>query len=145
MNYQELLNVLEGKTGKRIFGATLADVLETSRQNISKKINNPNVEVTVSELVKIEAEFGVRIYRSGGYTGERQNDTAVDEKLKGFGVRLSELQGKHNFLDREMATLLKISEKDYIKLVVGKALPTIEVLCRIKQNFKVLIDELLWG
>lgn len=145
MNYQELIKILEEKTGKRVFGSTLADILGGSKQNMNQKVRNPNSEVTVSELVKIEAEFGVQIYRSGGYTGERQNNTAVDEKLKGFGVRLSELQGKHNFLDREMATLLKISEKDYIKLVVGKALPTIEILCRIKQNFKVLIDELLWG
>ena len=144
MNVNELKEMLENATGQKIYLSDIAKIFGVGRANISDRAKR-NSEVTVSELVKIEAEFGVQIYRSGGYTGERQNDTAVDEKLKGFGARLSELQGQHNFLDREMATLLKISEKDYIKLVVGKALPTIEVLCRIKQNFKVLIDELLWG
>ena len=145
MNYQELIEILEEKTGKRVFGSTLADVLGGSKQNMNQKVRNPNSEVTVSELVKIEAEFGVQIYRSGSYSGERQNDTSLGERLKGFGVRLSEIQEKHNFLDREMATLLKISEKEYIQLVLGKKLPTLEILSAIKQNFKVFIDELLWG
>ena len=78
-------------------------------------------------------------------SGERQNDTSVDEKSSQFGKRLSELQEKHNFLDREMATLLKISEKEYLKLVVGKLEPNLQILNRIKQNFKISIDYLLYG
>ena len=108
---------------------------------MSKKLNNPNVEVSVSDLRKVERAFNVVIYRTEGYSGERQNDTSLGERLKGFGVRLSEIQEKHNFLDREMATLLKISEKEYIQLVLGKKLPTLEILSAIKQNFKVFIDE----
>ena len=145
MNYQELTTILEEKLQRHVFGAALAEAVQTSRQNMSKKLNNPNVEVSVSDLRKVERAFNVVIYRTEGYSGERQNDTSLGERLKGFGVRLSEIQEKHNFLDREMATLLKISEKEYIQLVLGKKLPTLEILSAIKQNFKVFIDELLWG
>ena len=78
-------------------------------------------------------------------TGERQNDTTVKEKSAKFGLRLVELQEKHNFLDREMAQLLKISEKEYLKLALGKLKPDLDILNRIKQNFKVSIDYLLYG
>ena len=78
-------------------------------------------------------------------TGARQNDTKVENKLKNFGKRLSELQAKHNFLDREMAKLLEISEKNYIAIVLGEKLPDINILNKIKQNFSVSIDSLLYG
>ena len=76
---------------------------------------------------------------------ERQNDTSVEEKFSAFGKRLSKLQERHNFLDREMAQLLNISEKAYISLVVGKSKPNIDVLNCIKRNFKVSVDYLLYG
>lgn len=144
MNFQELQNLLENKAQKRVSGSLLADVLGSSRQNINQKINNGS-PVTVLELQKVEAEFGVSLYKSGAYDGSRQNDTSLEEKIKSFGKRVSELQAQHNFLDREMATLLKISEKDYLKLVTGKTLPNLDILMNIKRNFKVSIDYLLWG
>lgn len=144
MKFQELQNLLENKAQKRVSGSLLADVLGSSRQNINQKINNGS-PVTVSELQKVEAEFGVSLYKSGAYDGSRQNDTTLEEKIKSFGKRVSELQAQHNFLDREMATLLKISEKDYLKLVTGKNLPNLDILMNIKRNFNVSIDYLLWG
>ena len=45
---------------------------------------------------KIEEHLGISIYQSGVYSGERQNDTAVDEKSSQFGSRLSELQAQHS-------------------------------------------------
>lgn len=144
MNFQELQNLLENKAQKRVSGSLLADVLGSSRQNINQKINNGS-PVTVSELQKVEAEFCVSLYKSGAYDGSRQNDTTLEKKIKSFGKRVSELQAQHNFLDREMATLLKISEKDYLKLVTGKNLPNLDILMNIKRNFNVSIDYLLWG
>lgn len=144
MNFQELQNLLENKAQKRVSGSLLADVLGSSRQNINQKINNGS-PVTVSELQKVEAEFGVSLYKSGAYDGSRQNDTTLEEKIKSFGKRVSELQAQHNFLDREMATLLKISEKDYLKIVTGKNLPNLDILMNIKRNFNVSIDYLLFG
>lgn len=78
-------------------------------------------------------------------TFDRQNDETVYEKSTQFGKRLFEIQSKHNFLDREMATLLKISEKDYLKLKLGKIEPTFDVLLELKRNFKVDIDWLMFG
>lgn len=144
MNFQELQNDLENKIHKRVSGGLLADTLGGSRQNINQKINNGS-PVTVAELQKVEAVFGVSLYKSGAYDGSRQNDTTLEDKIQNFGKRLSELQAQHNFLDREMATLLKISEKDYLKLVTGKNLPNLDILMNIKRNFNVSIDYLLWG
>lgn len=78
-------------------------------------------------------------------TGERQNDTTIPEKVQRFGDRLGDLQDKHEFLDREMAQLLKISEKDYISLKLNKIEPDLDVLNRLKQCFKVSIDHYLYG
>ena len=75
----------------------------------------------------------------------RQNDILIEEKLLSFGKRLSLLQAHHNFLDREMAKLLKISEKSYLSLIVGNTKPDIDVLNQIKRNFKISIDYLLYG
>ena len=78
-------------------------------------------------------------------SGNRCNDTNVNEKLSGFGKRLSNLQAKHNFLDREMAVLLNITERAYISLVTGNKMPDLSILNRLKQNFKVSVDYLLYG
>ncbi len=75
----------------------------------------------------------------------RQNDESVYERISQAGKRLVEIQEKHNFLDKEMAKLLKISEKDYLKLVTGEMDFDINILNNIKQNFSVDIDWLLYG
>lgn len=145
MNYIELQTDLQNKINKKISRSKISEILGTSRQNLNTKFNNPKSEVSISDLQKIEKYYGITIYKSGNNSGERQNDTTVNEKSSQFGKRLSELQAKHNLLDREMATLLKISEIDYIKLVTGKLKPNLDILNRLKQNFKVSIDTLLYG
>lgn len=144
MNFTELQNDLQILTKQKISLAKIGEVLSLTRSNISKRAQNKS-EVSVSELQKIEKFYGVSIYKTSAYSGERQNDTQVEQKSSQFGKRLSELQAKHNFLDREMAKLLDITERTYISIVVGKKQPDIGVLNRIKQNFKVSIDYLLYG
>ncbi len=78
-------------------------------------------------------------------SGKRHYDTSVESRLEGFGARLCELQSLHNFLDREMSVLLKITEAEYLELVANKQKPSLEVLNRLKENFKVDVDELLYG
>lgn len=78
-------------------------------------------------------------------TGERQNDTTIQERVSHFGERLGDLQDQHEYLDKDMARLLKISECDYIDLKQGDELPDLDVLNRLKQCFKVSIDYLLYG
>lgn len=78
-------------------------------------------------------------------SGERCYDTSIELRLKGFGARLSALQAKHNFLDSEMARLLKITEQQYCEIVENKQKPSLEILNNLKENFKVDIDEMLYG
>lgn len=144
MDFIELQEEISKISAKKASLAEFGRILDLSRSNISLRARN-NSEVTVTELQKLESFYGVSLYKTVSNSGERQNDTSVDEKSSQFGKRLSELQEKHNFLDREMATLLKISEKEYLKLVVGKLEPNLQILNRIKQNFKISIDYLLYG
>lgn len=153
MNILELQENLQNLTGKKISQTELGFAMgNLKRQTVNTRIKN-NSEVTVSELLNAQNYLQANIFirsddkniQVSDNSGERQNDTAVDEKSSQFGKRLSELQAKHNFLDREMATLLKISEEAYLKLVVGKIQPDLNVLNRLKQNFKVSVDYLLYG
>lgn len=144
MDISEAIEKLHKLTNARIVKADLAralgiDPAALRRKEISK------IELKPNEVQKLEEYFRIKLLNQKDYSGERQNDTTVDEKSSQFGARLTELQDKHNFLDREMAQLLKISEKDYIKLVVGEKQPDINILNRIKQNFKISIDYLLYG
>lgn len=152
MLLRELRDNLQNLTKHRITNEYFASLFGTSPQNISKRIKN-NSEATVSEVELVQNDAGIKFYVCADdpntviidNSGERQNDTTVDEKSSQFGIRLSELQAQHNFLDREMAQLLKISAKEYQKLIVGKIQPDLDILNRIKQNFKVSIDQLLYG
>ena len=94
MNFNDLQAILQNLTNKKISLAEIGRILELTRSNISKRAQSKS-EVTVSELKKIEEHLGISIYQSGVYSGERQNDTAVDEKSSQFGSRLSELQAFH--------------------------------------------------
>ena len=152
MNFVEFQEGLQKLTNRKITQSDFARILNVGRANISDRIKR-NSQVNTLEVEKIQNDVGINLYvrvdstdiKISENSGERQNDTSVDEKSSQFGKRLSELQAKHNFLDREMAQLLKISENDYLKLVVGKIQPDLNILNRIKQNFKVSIDYLLYG
>ena len=152
MNFIELQECLQKLTERKITQSDFARILNVGRANISDRIKRGS-QVNTSELEKIQDSLGVKLYarvddnniKICDNSGERQNDTTVDEKSAKFGLRLVELQEKHNFLDREMAQLLKISEKEYLKLALGKLKPDLDILNRIKQNFKVSIDYLLYG
>ena len=145
MNFSELLDTLQKlKSGYKINQMSIANILGLSRQTMSKRFQM-GTEVTVSELQEIENFYNVSLYKNQTNTFDRQNDETVYEKSSQFGKRLFEIQSKHNFLDREMATLLKISEKDYMKLKLGKIEPTFDVLLELKRNFKVNIDWLVFG
>lgn len=124
----------------------LGDAINVERRAMSGRASR-NSKFKPEEIALIEKAFNINlsVVSISDNSGERQNDTLVDEKFKDFSKRLVQLQNKHNFLEREMGTLLQISEKDYIKLVKGTKEPTIAILNRIKQNFKVSIDYLMYG
>lgn len=147
MYYNDLLTKLTFLTKRNnLSQQEIGDAINVERRAMNGRARR-NSKFKQDEIEKIEHAFNVNlsVVSISDNSGERQNDTSVDEKSSQFGKRLSELQAKHNFLDREMAQLLKISEKDYLKLVVGKIQPDLNILNRIKQNFKVSIDYLLYG
>ncbi len=97
--------------------------------------------VNINWLLTGEGE----IFVNNKNTLERCCDNTVKDKLSQAGKRLVIIQEKHNFLDREMAKLLEISEKDYLKLVTGQLDFDIYILNNIKKNFIVDVDWLLYG
>ena len=118
---------------------------ETGEQKPSAKLIEALVLVCNVNIRWLYTGRGQMFYNPDSDTWDRQNDTTVLEKFNDFGKRLSELQASHNFLDREMAILLGISEKQYISIVTGRISPTIDILNKIKQNFKISIEYLLYG
>ncbi len=143
----KVLAILQFLTNKFITQADIAEALGITKSAVNKKLMRDS-HFRPGEIEQIEKHFGVNFSDfklATPNTFERQNDTTVNEKSSQFGKRLSLVQEKHNFLDREMAKLLKISEDEYIDLVCGDKEPDLQILNCIKQNFKVSIDYLLYG
>ena len=61
MKLDELLNIIQKKTGTYVNQTTLATALGITRQTISNRIKG-NSEVTISELKKFEEFFGVNLF-----------------------------------------------------------------------------------
>lgn len=146
-DYNNVLTRLTFLTKRNnLSNSEIGKIINVERQAMSGRADR-NSKFKPDEIEKIEKYYDVDLNSIVilDNSGSRQNDTSLEEKIKNFGKRVSELQAQHNFLDREMATLLKISEKDYLKLVTGKNLPNLDILMNIKRNFNVSIDYLLWG
>lgn len=145
MNFSELLEALQKlKQEYKINQMSIAGVLGLSRQTMSKRFQL-GTQVTVKELQDIEQYYNVHLYKSNSNTLDRQNDTTIPQKAERFGHRLAELQDKHEYLDKDMAKLLRISEVEYIDLKCGDVEPDYKTLIRLKQLFKISIDWLLFG
>ena len=61
MKVTELLNLIQNKTQKEINQSMIAKALGVTRQTISNRIRN-NSEITISELVKIEDFFNIKLF-----------------------------------------------------------------------------------
>lgn len=154
MNYIEFQESLQNlKRDKKIRQADIARALNTSTSNLSQKFSNPKSEVTISDMEKVQDFLDIKLYaRMDNHENkvisnslDRQNDTSIPQKAERFGYRLAEIQDKHEYLDKDMAKLLRISEEEYIDLKLGDSEPDLNTLSRLKQCFKVSIDWLLFG
>lgn len=154
MNFAEFLANLQNFTNNcKLRQADIARGLNTSTSNLSQKFSNPKSEVSISDAEKVQDYLGIKwliradnpdIYVCDN-TGERQNDLSLNNKIESVGQRYGQLQDQHDYLDKDMAKLLNISEDDYISIKCGDALPNIEILTLTKQKFKVSVDWLLFG
>lgn len=152
MLFSELKNTLQNLQNKKITNEYFANLYGTSSQNISKRVKNAS-EVTVKELELVQKDSGILLYiktddkkyKVINNSLERKNDTRINEKTREISQRLNDIQKKHEYLDKDMANLLKISEQDYISLKSGKKALDIAIINHFKQFFEISIDWLLYG
>ena len=118
---------------------------ETGEQKPSGKLIEALVLLCNVNAYWLYSGIGNMFFNPDENSGERCNNTEIIKKTADFGKRLSYIQAKHNFLDREMAKLLNISERTYVAMVTGSKAPDLNTLNLIKRNFNVSIDYLLYG
>lgn len=139
MNFYELLSDLQNLIkDRKVRQIDIANALNTSKSNISQKFIN-NSEVSVSELLKIQDYFGVKIF---------VKIASCDNRLanfKTFGERLNYLMAENNLTVDKLAKDLEISQSLIEKLGLDKTEPDLKILRKLKDYFKVSIDMLLDG
>ena len=143
MNIDELYTILQ-EYNLRPSHRDLALLWGMDEASFSRK-RKSKTDIKQKNIIQTEQHYNVRITKTLNNTGERQNDTTVKERVSHFGERLGNLQDQHEYLDKDMAKLLKISEEEYIELKLGDAEPDLEILNRLKQCFKISVDVLLYG
>lgn len=141
MNYNELLNSLQKLIKDRTLRQVdIARALDTSKSNISQKFIN-NSEVTVSELLKVQDYFGVKIY-------VKNNEGAGMHPLaqyKTFGERLNYLMGENNLTVEKLSELSGIAESTIEKLGLDKIEPDLKTAKKLKGIFHISLDLLIDG
>lgn len=61
MNYSELKSKIDNYLNTNVSQAKIAKALDTTVQNLNKKIKNTNTEVTLSDIYKVENYFKISI------------------------------------------------------------------------------------
>ncbi len=142
MDFYELLNDLQNLIkDRKVRQIDIANALNTSKSNISQKFIN-NSEVSVSELLKVQDYFGVKIFVK---MDELANYDSTLAGFKTFSERLNYLMAENNLTVDKLAKDLGVSESLIEKLGLGKAEPDLKILQKLKAYFKVTIDSLVDG
>ena len=153
MLINELKSDLQNLIGRNLSQTELGIAMgNLKRQTINTRIKN-NSEVTVTELLNAQKYFKKPLYVRTDEKNykfiknslERRNNIEISEQINYISIRLNEIQEKHEYLDKDMAKLLKISEDEYIDLKSCKKELDIKTLNRLKQLFEISIDWLLYG
>lgn len=72
MNFNEIQNILNEKTGCKVSQSDIAQVLKVTRQNINKRLKN-NSELSFNEILEIENYYNISIVNNN-FSKENQND-----------------------------------------------------------------------
>ena len=147
MDFNTLLTKLIYLTKRNnISNTEIGIAINVERRAMSGRAER-NSKFKPNEIEQIENAFNVKL--SDAFITpnslEENNDITIPMKVETFGKRLSVIQDKYEYLDKEMAKRLRISEEDYIDLKCGNIEPTFKILVRLKQCFRVSIDWLLFG
>lgn len=141
MNYNELLNSLQKLIKDRTLRQVdIARALDTSKSNISQKFIN-NSEVTVSELLKVQDYFGVKIY----VKNDERAEMLPLAQFKTFGERLNYLMGENDLTVEKLSELSGIAESTIEKLGLDKIEPDLKTAKKLKEIFHVSLDLLIDG
>lgn len=76
---------------------------------------------------------------------KKRNNFTVQENFKKCGHRIIKLQEKNDLSNKEMAKIMGISEGTYMKICAGNDTPNEKELNRLKENFDVDMDWLMYG
>lgn len=142
MNFYELLNNLQNLIkDRKVRQIDIARALETSKSNISQKFINDS-EVSVSELLKVQDYFGVKIFIK---KEELENYNENLANFKTFGERLNYLMGEHNLTADKLAREIDTPASLIERLGLDKTEPDLKILKKLKDYFNVSIDLLIDG
>lgn len=147
MDYNSVLAKLVYLTKRNdISNAEIGNALGISRAGVSKRAIR-NSKFKPDEIEKLENHFGVCFddVKIDENIPELINPEKVKTNYSLAGRKLSKIQDKYGFLERDMAARLQTSESRYRRLVLGKEELTGKDLLNIKISFGEKIDEFLFG
>lgn len=110
--------------------------LNVGRAAISKRAER-NSKFKPHEIEAIEDYFGICFddVRIEENIPELIEPEKIKQNIELAGRKLSYIQDKHDFLERDMAARLNTSESRYRRLVLGKEELTLKDLAQIKIHF----------
>ena len=139
MLLREYKEALQEDSKYKITNTTIARILNTSSQNISKRIKNDS-ELTTSELSKLEEAFGVFFENTKDITSTNSlkiKKTDISDSFRTWGTRLEKIQMINELSEIEMSKILNLTESQYEDIMCNDANPTFDLLKRIIENFDV--------
>lgn len=139
MLLREYKEMLEEVSNHKVTNALLGKALNTSSQNISKRIKG-NSELTTSELSKLESCFGVykideREFNSSNSLKRRK--TNLSEEFKTWTTRLEKVQAFNSLDEESMAQVLNISLEEYENILYENANIPLNFIKSLVENFEV--------
>lgn len=142
----EFIELLRAKSKRRITFAEIGRALILSRSNISLRIKNKS-EITLSEVKKIQDYIGINIFvridgtkHISSHTFERIKNDDVLKNYNFIGFKLTIIQDKLDYLDKDMAKILNMSEERYVHIKIGKIELTIKDIFRLISRVDVSLD-----
>lgn len=139
MLLREYKELVEEISHYKVTNTYIGKVLNTSSQNISKRIKN-NSELTTTELSKLESAFGVFHFDEKEFNSTnslKRRPKNISAAFSTWGTRLEKVQIANSLTEKEMAEILNISQSLYGEILCNEANPSIDLIKSIVENFDV--------
>lgn len=140
MDWSALYSILQKLTSRNITKTEIAKILETTQQNINKKIISKS-EVTVSDLLKIENHFDIAILpRRKSTFLKRKEPLKID--FNNWGLNFEEIPAANKMTLARFSKDLNIDYDKLTNFVFNNTKPTIEDISIIVSNYDVTFEDL---